>query len=332
MKRLTYKSAGVDIDKAERLVSDIRFLAKKTRQKGLISDIGSFGGLFGIDTKKFKIPVLVSTTDGIGTKLLIAQLCNKHDTVGIDLVGMCANDVATTGAKPLFFLDYISTGKIEKNVLKDIIRGISKACVETGYALVGGETAEMPGMYPRGSYDLAGFCVGIIDKDKIIDGRNIKKEDIVLGLASSGLHSNGFSLVRKVFTKKEQINFKAELLMPTRLYVKPLLELAELVNIKAIAHITGGAFKIKIPRIIPQGLAIIIDRKAWPVPPIFRLVQKKGNVSEEEMYEVFNMGVGMVIVIDSCDIKTAQKLLAKFNIKSWAIGEVVKGNREVKLL
>ncbi|UCH12478.1 MAG: phosphoribosylformylglycinamidine cyclo-ligase [Candidatus Omnitrophota bacterium] len=332
MKKLTYKKAGVDTKKAERLVGEIKGLVKKTKKGAVLSDIGAFGGLFGIDVRGFKRPVLVSSTDGVGTKLMIAKTCNKHNTVGIDLVAMCANDVATTGAQPLFFLDYISTGKIKLKVLKDVVGGISRACRETGYALIGGETAEMPDMYAPGSYDLAGFCVGIIDKGDIINGKRVKISDIILGIASSGLHSNGFSLVRRVFTKKEQKGLQAELLKPTRLYVMPLLQLAKVVDIKGIAHITGGAFSGKIPRIIPKGLAALIGRKSWPVPRIFKTIQEKGNVSEDEMYRVFNMGIGMVVVLSAKDVKKAQARLKKFNMKSWAIGEVVKGKGEVKLI
>ena len=332
MKKLTYKKSGVDIEKADRLVDEIRASVKKTKTGGVISDIGSFGGLFGLDLRRFKRPVLVSSTDGVGTKLMIAQLCNKHDTVGIDLVAMCVNDVATIGAEPLFFLDYISTGRINSKVLKDVVNGISKACRETAYALIGGETAEMPDMYSPGSYDLAGFCAGIVDRDRIIDGRKIKKGNVVLGIASSGLHSNGFSLVRKVFSKNEQKKLKKELLKPTRLYIKPLLELGKAIDIKGIAHITGGSFQGKIPRIIPKGLAITIDKKSWPVPRIFKTIQTKGNVDEKEMYNVFNMGIGMAVVISPKDVKKAQRLLAGYSMKSWVIGEVVRGNRKVKLL
>lgn len=332
MKKLTYKRAGVDIDKAEHLVAKIKASVKKTKAGGVISDIGSFSGLFGVDFKRFERPVLVSSTDGVGTKLMIAQALNKHDTVGIDLVAMCANDVATTGAKPLFFLDYISTGKVQPKILKDVVKGILKACKETGYALIGGETAQMPGMYPPGIYDLAGFCVGIIEKSKIIDGKRIRKGDMVLGIASNGLHSNGFSLVRRVFTKKEQERLKKELLKPTRLYTKLLSKLGKSVNIKAIAHITGGSFKGKIPRIISKRLAVVINKKSWPVPRIFKEIERKGNVNEAEMYKVFNMGIGMVVVLSSRDIKRAKKTLNKFNMKSWVIGEVVRGKGEVKLL
>ncbi|MFH0732802.1 MAG: phosphoribosylformylglycinamidine cyclo-ligase [Candidatus Omnitrophota bacterium] len=332
VKKLTYKFSGVDIEKGDKFVDAIKGLVKKTKTQGAISDIGSFGGLFGIDKRRFKEPVLVSSTDGVGTKLMIAQMCNKHDTVGIDLVAMCVNDVATTGAKPLFFLDYISTGKIHPKVLQDVIKGISFACRKTGYALVGGETAEMPDMYAANEYDLAGFCVGIVDKNDIIDGSSLKKGDAVLGIASSGLHSNGFSLVRKVFSKNEQKKLAKQLLTPTRLYTTELLHLQKRVNVKALAHITGGSFQSKVVRVIPEGLSIVINKNSWPVPEIFKLIQKKGNVSEQEMYKVFNMGIGMVVVLPKKDIRKAQQLLVKFKMESWVIGEVVRGKREVKLI
>lgn len=332
MKKLTYKFSGVDIKKADMLVKSIKSLAKKTKSSNVVQDIGSFGGLFQISNYKFKNPVLVSSTDGVGTKLMIAQACNKHDTVGIDLVAMCANDVATCGAQPLFFLDYIATGKISTKALKGVVKGISNACKETGYCLIGGEIAEMPDMYSKDEYDLAGFCVGIIDRNKIINGKKSKKGDLVLGIASSGLHSNGFSLVRKVFSKQEQKKLKNELLKPTRLYVRPLLELGKRVNIKAIAHITGGSFKSKIPRVIPKNLSIIINKQSWPIPEIFKKIQEKGKISDAEMYKVFNMGIGMVVVLSKRDIKKAQTVLGRFKMKSWVIGEVVKGNKTVKLI
>lgn len=332
VKSVSYKDAGVDISKGNLFVKQIRGLVRSTRKQGVLAGIGSFGGLFSIAPGRYKEPVLVSSTDGVGTKLLIAQSAGRHNTVGIDLVAMCVNDVATTGAEPLFFLDYISTGRLEPKVLKEVVSGISSACRETGYALVGGETAEMPDMYKPGTYDLAGFCVGIADKKKIIDGRNIRRGDKLLGLESNGLHSNGYSLVRKVFSGKEQKALQDELLRPTRLYVRPLLALQKKVKVKGIAHITGGAYKDKIPRIIPRGLGVEIEKGSWPIPDIFRLVQRKGRVKEAEMYQVFNMGIGMVTAISPKDVKKAQSLLAKFRIRSWVIGEIVKGNKRVKLV
>jgi phosphoribosylaminoimidazole synthetase len=332
MKRVTYKTAGVDIDKANALVKDYKRFAQSTAIKGVISDIGSFGGLFRPDIKRFKDPILVSSTDGVGTKLKLAFLANKHDTVGIDLVAMSANDILCSGAEGMFFLDYISTGKIKSNVLKDIVRGIAKGCKEAGYALIGGETAEMPGMYQDGEYDLAGFGVGIADRSKIIDGKSIKLGDIVIGLESSGPHSNGYSLIRKILTEKELKAHSKELLAPTRLYARSVLALKKRVNIKGLANITGGAFYDKVPRIIPKGLAIEIDKYSWPVPPIFSFIQKRGNVDDREIYRTLNMGIGMVMAVSKNDAKRAVSILRDNGVKSYVIGRVVKGDREVVIL
>jgi phosphoribosylaminoimidazole synthetase len=332
MKRITYKAAGVDIDKANALVKDYKRFAKSTAIKGVISDIGSFGGLFRPDIKRFKDPILVSSTDGVGTKLKLAFLADKHDTVGIDLVAMSANDILCSGAEGLFFLDYISTGKIKSQVLRDIVGGIAKACKEAGYALIGGETAEMPGMYKDGEYDLAGFGVGIADRSKIIDGRSISSGDAIIGLESSGPHSNGYSLIRKILNEKELMRHSKELLAPTRLYAKGVLALKKRVNIKGIANITGGAFYDKVPRIIPKGLAIEIDKYSWPVKPIFSLIQKRGNVDDREMYRTLNMGIGMVLAVARRDAKRAVSILGGKGVKSYVIGRVVKGNREVTIL
>ena len=329
MKQMTYKKSGVDIEAANCFVDAIKPLTK---------GIGGFGGLFKFDTKKFKDPYLVSSTDGVGTKLKIAFLAGKHDTIGIDLVGMNVNDVLCTGAKPLFFLDYIATGKIEKKVLVDVIKGIVEGCRQAGCALVGGETAEMPGFYKAGEYDVAGFCVGAVDKSKAIDGSKIKAGDVLIGIESNGLHSNGFSLVRKVFSRKELLQYADELLKPTRIYVKPMLTLLRETRderrrtIKGIAHITGGAFYDKIPRIIPKGLAIRIQKKSWPLPEIFRIIQRKGNVPEQNMYRTLNMGIGMVLAIDKDASADIISYLAKQNLKSWIIGEVVKGNQRVAIV
>jgi phosphoribosylformylglycinamidine cyclo-ligase len=332
-KGLNYKSAGVDIAKGNRFISQIKGIAKKTA-KGpcCISGIGSFSGLFKLDAGKYKDPALVSSTDGVGTKLIIAQELGLHSGVGFDLVGMCANDIATTGAKPLFFLDYIATGRLQIKTLKKVISSIARACEQSGYALIGGETAEMPGMYEKDEYDLAGFCVGIIDRKKIIDGSSIKKGDIVLGLASSGPHSNGYSLIRKVFTKKEILKLKNDLLKPTRLYTKPLLAMQDRVQAKGIAHITGGAYENKISRIIPNGLSAIIQKRTWPIPDIFSRIQHRGNIKENEMYRVFNMGIGMAIAIGRGQAMQAQDIMHRFGIKSWIIGEIVKGRQRVKLV
>ncbi len=323
---LTYKKSGVDIDEAGRFVRAI---------KPFTEGIGGFGGLFKFDKKRYNEPYLVSSTDGVGTKLKIAFLAGKHDTVGIDLVGTNVNDVLCTGARPLFFLDYIATGKIERKVLVDVVKGIAEGCRLAGCSLVGGETAQMPGFYQEGEYDLAGFCVGAVEKKKIIDGSKIKAGDVLVGIESNGLHSNGFSLVRKVFSEKELKRYAAELLKPTRIYVKEILGLLRGAKderrrtIKGIAHITGGAFYDKIPRIIPSGLGIKIEKNSWPVPEIFRTIQAKGNVPESDMYRTLNMGIGMVLVVAHRAADAIIARLTKQNLRSWAIGEVVRSRKKV---
>lgn len=329
MRRVTYKSAGVDIDKANSLVADYKRFAAATKTRGVVSDVGSFGALFRPDFRKFKDPILVSSTDGVGTKLKIAFLVDKHDTVGIDLVAMSTNDILCSGAEGLFFLDYISTGSVQPRVLKEVVKGIAAGCRNAGYALVGGETAEMPGMYKEGEYDLAGFGVGIVDKSKVIDGSGTKTGDIVLGLESTGLHSNGYSLARKVFTERELKEHSEDLLKPTRLYAKPVLGLKEKIRIKGIANITGGALYDKLPRIIPQGMAVEIDKYSWPVPPIFSLIKKKGACDDKEMYRTFNMGIGMALVLAKADVDKARDILSGMKLGSHVIGRVVKGNRQV---
>ena len=329
MKKITYKSAGVDIDKANKLVADYKRFARSTKTHGVISDVGSFGALFRPDFKKFKDPILVSSTDGVGTKLKIAFLVDKHDTVGIDLVAMSANDILCSGAEGLFFLDYISTGKIQSYVLRDIVKGIAKGCLDAGYALVGGETAEMPGLYHPGEYDLAGFGVGIVDRREVIDGSFTKIGNIVLGLESTGPHSNGYSLIRKVFTERELKAHSKELLRPTRLYAKAILGLKDKVKIRGIANITGGAFYDKIPRIIPEGMAIEIYKSSWRVPDIFLCIKKAGNVDDKEMYRTLNMGIGMVAIVSREDACRSKDILRKHGVNSYFIGEVTKGNREV---
>jgi len=329
VKRVTYKSSGVDIDTANALVSDYKRFAKSTKTPGVISDVGSFGGLFRPAFRKFRDPVLVSSTDGVGTKLKIAFLADRHDTVGIDLVAMSANDVLCSGAEGLFFLDYISTGKVRPRVLKAVVKGIADGCREAGYALVGGETAEMPGMYKAGEYDLAGFAVGIVGRGEVIDGRRIAIGDIVLGLESSGLHSNGYSLVRKVFSRKELKRYSKELLKPTRLYCRPVLAVKKEAEIKGIANITGGAFYDKIPRIIPKGMAIEIYGDSWEIPEIFSMIKEKGNVDTGEMFRTLNMGIGMVLVLPGRDVDRAQAVLKRHALRSHVIGRVVKGNGQV---
>lgn len=323
-KKLTYKSSGVDIDKANIFTERLKAILPRK--------IGGFGGLFKFEKSKYKNPFLVSSSDGVGTKLLIAQSVNKHDTVGIDLVAMNVNDILCMGAKPLFFVDYIACGKLEPDVLVKVVKGISAGCRQAGSPLVGGETAEMPAMYKNDEYDLAGFTVGVVDKNKIISGKKIKAGNVIIGIASNGIHSNGYSLVRKVFSKKELKARSKELLKPTRIYVKPVLSLlnSKLRNkIKGIAHITGGAFIDKAPRILSKGLCLEINKKSWPVPAIFKLLQKKGNVDELEMYRTFNMGVGMILIVDKKVAKNIIRKLAGFKLKAWVIGKIVKSTKRI---
>jgi phosphoribosylformylglycinamidine cyclo-ligase len=326
-KKTTYKSAGVDIDKANEFVERIKPLIKTTARKELIAGIGGFGGLFHLDSTKFKDPILVSSTDGVGTKIRIAQMMDKHDTIGIDLVAMSTNDVVVQGAEPLFFLDYLATGKIELEKSVQIIQGIVEGCNLAGCTLLGGETAEMPGFYKAGEYDLAGFCVGAVDADKIIDGTAVSINDRVIGLASSGLHSNGFSLARKVLLKQGKCGLKdkisglnrpigLELLEPTRIYVKSLLNIIKNFHVKGIVNITGGGFYDNIPRIIPHACRCIIDKNAWDIPPIFKIIQEMGNIEEREMFRVFNMGIGMMIIVPE---KECQDVLEQ--LKTQALGE-----------
>lgn len=326
---VTYKKAGVDIDRANALVADYRKFASFTRTKGVLGDVGGFGGFFRPDLRTFKDPVLVSSADGVGTKLKIAFLADKHDTVGIDLVAMSVNDILCSGAEGMFFLDYVAAGKVRPQVIKDIVSGVAAGCRDAGYALIGGETAEMPGIYGKGEYDLAGFGVGIVERSEIIDGRRIKPGDVVLGLRSSGLHSNGYSLVRKIFSEKEIKSLAAELLKPTRIYCKGVLQLKKALKIKGIANITGGAFYDKIPRIMPKTAAIEIYENSWRIPPIFSLVRRKGRVEDKEMYRTFNMGVGMVLVLGKDDRDKARDMLSGFGIESYVIGKVIKGRKEV---
>jgi phosphoribosylformylglycinamidine cyclo-ligase len=336
----SYKEAGVDIDLANQIVKEIKPLISKTSIPGVLGGIGGFGGLFSLAGQKYKEPVLVSGTDGVGTKLKIAFTLNKHNTVGIDLVAMSVNDIITCGAKPLFFLDYISISKPSKKVVVELIKGITEGCKMAGCALLGGETAEMPGFYPEGEYDLAGFAVGVVERSKIIDGRKIKEGDSVIGIASNGLHSNGFSLARKVLLEEKRYDIEKtflslkktlgeELLAPTRIYVKPVLYLLEKYRILGIAHITGGGLLENIPRILPEGVSVQINQESWVKPPIFSLIQKEGKISDEEMYRTFNIGIGMVLIVIPDKVKEIIKVLNQMNFPSYLIGRVVK--RETKV-
>ena len=321
---LTYKKAGVDIDAANRFVDGIKVLAQSTRTRSVISRPGSFGALFDLDAKAYQDPVLVSSTDGVGTKLLVANLAGKHDSVGMDLVAMNVNDILCAGAKPLFFLDYIACGKLNRKVLNDVMKGIVAGCRLAGCALIGGETGEMPDMYREKDYDLAGFTVGIIEKSRIIDGSNIKEGDVLVGLPSSGLHSNGYSLARKALSLKEQKQYAGILLKPTCIYVKPVLALLAKFAVKGMAHMTGGAWFEKLTKVLPKGLCFEVQKGSWPKPRIFQLIQDKGKVPEHEMYRTFNMGIGFVLVVSPDVVAGAQALLRRNGVETFMIGRVVR--------
>jgi len=314
---LSYRDAGVDIDAGDQLVENIKPYAKRTMRPEVLSGIGGFGGLVEI-SKKFKEPVLVSGTDGVGTKLKLAFELNRHDTVGIDLVAMSVNDILVQGAEPLFFLDYFACGKLDVPSATEVIKGIAKGCEDSGCALIGGETAEMPGMYPEGEYDLAGFAVGVVEKSKIITGETIQPGDVVLGLASNGAHSNGYSLVRKIIARsKPDLNAKFDgertladcIMAPTRLYVKPLLSLMQSITIKGMAHITGGGITENVPRVLPANVVADIDSKTWQMPKLFEWLREGGNVEAQEMFRTFNCGIGMVVIVAAADADTAIKQL-----------------------
>lgn len=342
MKSLTYKEAGVSIDEGERFVSLLTPLVRKTFRKEVITDIGSFGALFKLDLTKYREPVLVSGADGVGTKLKIAFMADRHETVGIDLVAMSVNDILTSGAEPLFFLDYFATGRLVPEKAVKVIQGIVEGCKEAGCSLIGGETAEMPGFYTNEEYDLAGFAVGIVEKSDIIDGSAIKSGDVIIGITSNGLHSNGYSLVRKVFLELKKMNLSDyipelgktlgdELLRPTRIYVKAIECLkGDKIPIKGLAHITGGGITGNLPRILPDGLSAVINLGAWPVQPIFKLIEEMGKVPIEDMRRTFNMGIGYVVIISEEYAETALSSLKKKGYDSYIIGRIETGKREVR--
>lgn len=335
----TYRDAGVDIDAGDEFVDRIKPLVRSTFRPEVLTDLGGFGGLFGFQAGKYKEPVLVSGTDGVGTKLKIAFMMDKHDTVGIDLVAMCVNDIAVSGAEPLFFLDYFATGKLSVSKAQEVVAGIAEGCRQAGCALIGGETAEMPSFYPDGEYDLAGFAVGVVEKSKIVDGKTIRPGDIVIGLASSGLHSNGYSLARWVLFEQAKLSVADRvpeldrslgdvLLAPTRIYAKQILSLIQDFPIKGIAHITGGGITENLPRVFPKGVRARINRKAWPIPPIFQIMGQLGKVEREEMYRVFNMGIGLILVVPP---EAASGLLARAAVlgdQGWQIGEILSSAEE----
>ncbi|PHS23798.1 MAG: phosphoribosylformylglycinamidine cyclo-ligase [Methylophaga sp.] len=327
---LSYRDAGVDIEAGNTLVERIKPLAKKTRRPGVMAGLGGFGSMFELPLDRYKQPVLVSGTDGVGTKLRLAIESGIHNTIGIDLVAMCVNDIIVLGAEPLFFLDYYATSKLDLDVATSVISGIADGCILSGAALVGGETAEMPSMYEEGDYDLAGFCVGVVEKDNVIDGSQVQAGDVLIGLASSGPHSNGYSLIRKILERSGQAlssefggsTLGEHLLSPTRIYVKNLLQLHEKINIHALSHITGGGLLENIPRVLPDNVDAIIDAKSWTRPLIFDWLQQQGNVIDEEMYRTFNNGIGMVIVVAKEDTKETLSLLADLGETAFQIGHI----------
>jgi phosphoribosylformylglycinamidine cyclo-ligase len=328
-----YSEAGVDIDKGNELVSRIKSIVTPTFGRGVLTDLGGFSGCFALGSDQFEDPVLVSSTDGVGTKLNIAKLCNKHDTIGIDLVAMCVNDIAVGGARPLFFLDYLSVGKLDIDVASDIIKGIADGCTIAKCSLIGGETAEMPGLYAEGDYDLAGFVVGIAERDKIIDGSDIKVGDQIIGLASTGLHSNGYSLVRKICFEEQGLTVDdhiaelgctlgEELLRPTRIYSESLLNLCKNYQVSGLVHITGGGFIDNIPRVLPQGSRAIIHYGSWKIPPIFEFLKSRGNISAMEMCRTFNMGIGMVVIVDEEILDDVMQHLSALGEVPTHLGEI----------
>jgi phosphoribosylformylglycinamidine cyclo-ligase len=333
---ITYKDSGVDVEKGYEAVKLMRRHVEKTFDKHVLTGLGSFGGMYDIGGGN----VLVAGTDGVGTKLKAAFALSKHDTVGIDCVAMCANDVVCQGARPLFFLDYIATGELEPKVIEDVVKGVANGCLQAGCALIGGETAEMPGFYPKGEYDLAGFCVGIVKKDRIINGKNVKEGNVLIGLPSSGIHSNGFSLVRKLYSMDSSLSRHVYsldvqlgelLLTPTVIYVKTVLDLIERFTIRGIAHITGGGFIENIPRTLPDGLSAAVKLGSWDIPPIFDLLLQDAQLTDEQAYNTFNMGIGMVLVVDESDADAVMEHIENRGEKSYIIGNVVRGDQGVIL-
>lgn len=335
-----YKKAGVDIAAGNEAVERMKKHVKRTMRPEVLTDLGGFGALFGLNKEKYEEPVLVSGTDGVGTKLKIAFAMDRHDTIGIDAVAMCVNDIVVQGAEPLFFLDYLACDKVIPEKIEAIVAGIAEGCHQSGCSLIGGETAEMPGMYSEGEYDIAGFTVGVVDKSKIINGSTIAPGDTVIGLASSGVHSNGFSLVRKLLIEQAGYDLKDEiqelggtlgdtLLTPTKIYVKPLLALIEKLNVKGMAHITGGGFIENIPRMLPDHVNVDIDYGSWPILPIFELMQKKGSISNRDMFTTFNMGIGLVLVVSEQDAAEALRVLKEQGEEAYVIGRVTEGDAVV---
>ncbi len=337
---VTYADAGVDIDRASRTKKRIKYLAHKTFTKGVLSEIGGFGGLFSIDKAKYIDPIIVSSVDGVGTKLKVAFEMKVHHTIGADLVNHCVNDIAVQGAAPMFFMDYLATGKLEPEVAEKVIEGLAEACKHNGCALIGGETAEMPGFYPDGEYDLAGFIVGVVEREKIITGKTVEVGDVILGLASNGLHTNGYALARKLlfevarYTPETYVNDlkgKAgnDLMRTHKSYWPAIKRLVDGESVSAMAHITGGGITENLPRVLPRGVAAVIELGTWQVPPIFEHLQKLGNVPQDEMLRTFNMGLGMLLVVSAKKFKKAQTLLERAGEKAFTVGRIVKGERKV---
>jgi phosphoribosylformylglycinamidine cyclo-ligase len=339
-KGMDYRQAGVDIDEADRAVDLISSLVSSTRRPGVLSDIGGFAGFFRLDTERYPQPVLISGTDGVGTKLKVAQMAGVHDTVGIDLVAMCVNDILVSGAEPLFFLDYLAVGKLIPERVQEIVKGVAEGCKQAGCALIGGETAEMPGFYQEDEYDLAGFAVGVANQDQIVTGQGTARGDVIIGLASSGLHSNGYSLVRKIMFEKAGFkperhldalgkSLGEELLTPTRIYVKSVLELMKTVEVKAMAHITGGGIPGNLKRVIPTGLEARIAASAWTPPPVFRLLADLGQVESPEMFRTFNMGIGFILTVNASEAEKSLSVLKRMGEIPFVLGEVSPGERGV---
>ena len=342
-EKLSYKTAGVDIDAANQSVEMIKSWVKKTKRPEVLTEIGLFGGLFALSSSKYKEPVLVSGTDGVGTKLRIAHLMGIHDTVGIDLVAMCVNDILCHGAEPLFFLDYLAVGKLEPLVVESLVKGVSEGCLQAGCALIGGETAEMPGVYIAGDYDMAGCAVGVVERSKLINGSKIEEGDVVIGLPSSGIHSNGYSLARKVLLEKAAVRLDdfspelgktwgEELLTPTRIYVKTILPLLELFDIKGIAHITGGGLPENLQRVLPEGLQAVIESDSIEKLPIFEMIQEAGRIEKAEMFRTFNMGIGLAIVVSTRYYDEVLKYLKEKNENPIIIGKIQAGERGVVII
>lgn len=336
MSGLTYADAGVDINEGAIAVEKMKAYVKDTFTKGVLGGLGGFGGLFELDLEGYKKPVLVSGTDGVGTKLKIAIMKDQHDTVGIDLVAMCVNDILVQGAKPLFFLDYIATGKLESDKVADLVKGIADGCKQSGAALIGGETAEMPGFYAEDEYDMAGFTVGIVEKDKIIDGSNIKEGNVLVGLPSTGVHSNGYSLVRKLFFDKLGLSINDEvaelgctvgeaLIRPTKIYVNSVLSILDKVSVNGMVHVTGGGFVENIPRVLPEGLGATINLGSWDMPKLFDYMQEKGNIETVEMYKTFNMGIGFILAVNEEDVDVLMSAVEAIDEKAYVIGKVKSG-------